>query len=69
MDRLLVVLNGSASGDLAAELRGFREELFFADLEILTNRIDKLEDQFKKSKPAKEREADHQEHAMLKRIV
>src|SRR5437016_4209471 len=36
---LLVVLNGFSGGDLAAELRQFREEMLFADLEIVTNRI------------------------------
>src|SRR5918911_1347034 len=38
-DGLVVVLNGYAGGDLADELRRFREELVFADLEILTNRL------------------------------
>src|SRR5262249_41651275 len=55
---LLVVLNGFGGGDLAKELRQFREELLFSDLEIITNRIGRLEDQLKKPKPAKEREAD-----------
>jgi ribosome-binding ATPase YchF (GTP1/OBG family) len=66
---LVVVLNGFADGDLVAELHRFREELLFADLEIITNRIDKLEDQAKKPKPGKEREADQQELALLKRIA
>src|SRR5438876_156965 len=48
---LLVVLNGFGSGDLADELRRFREELLFADLEIVSNRIGRLEDQVKKPKP------------------
>src|SRR5437016_484840 len=55
---LLVVLNGYSAGDFAAELRQFREEILFADLEIVTNRINRLQDQMKKPKPAKEREAD-----------
>src|SRR6266446_450224 len=58
---LLVVLNGYSGGDLASELRQFREEILFADLEIVSNRIGKLQDQSKKPKPAKEREADQQE--------
>src|SRR4029079_13480970 len=45
---LLVVLNGFGTGDLAAELHNFRDELLFADLEIVTNRIDRLKDQLKK---------------------
>src|SRR5208283_1753294 len=36
---LVVVLNGFTRGDMAEELRRFREELLFADLEIITNRI------------------------------
>jgi len=66
---LVVVLNGFSGGDVAAELRRFREELLFADLEIVTNRVGKLEDQSKKPKPAKEREADQQELNLLQQIV
>jgi ribosome-binding ATPase YchF (GTP1/OBG family) len=66
---LLVVLNGYSGGDGAAELRRFREEILFADLEIVTNRIGRLQDQLKKPKPAKEREADQHELASLQRIA
>jgi ribosome-binding ATPase YchF (GTP1/OBG family) len=68
-DGLLVVLTGFSDGNLADELRRFREELVFADLEIVTNRIDKLQDQLKKAKPAKEKEADQFEFDLLKRIA
>src|SRR6266480_3799829 len=53
---LLVVLNGFGGGDLAAELRRFREEILFADLEIVTGRVERLEDQMKKPRPAKQKE-------------
>ena len=66
---LLVVLNGFNNQDVREELRRFREELLFADLEIVTNRVSRLEDQAKKPKPAKEREADAQELELLRRIV
>ena len=66
---LMIVLNGLSGGDLAAELRQFREEMLFADLEIVGNRINRLEDQGKKPKPAKEREADQQELALLKLLA
>src|SRR5713226_4483805 len=66
---LLVVLNGHGSGDLAAELRQFREEILFADLEIVSNRIGRLQDQGKKPKPAKEREADQHELSFLQRLA
>src|SRR5204862_5118251 len=60
---LLVVLNGFQEGDLAGERRRFREEILFADLEIITNRVGRLESQLKKPKPAKEREQDQHEMA------
>jgi GTP-binding protein YchF len=66
---LLVVLSGFEHPDVAGELRRFQEELLFADLEIITNRIGRLEDQAKKPKPAKEREADEQELVLLRRIA
>src|SRR5581483_6046924 len=62
---LLVVLNDYSEKDLAGQLRRFREELLFADLEIVTNRVGRLQDQMKKPKPGKEREADQQELALL----
>jgi ribosome-binding ATPase YchF (GTP1/OBG family) len=66
---LLVVLNGFGDADPAAELRRFREEILFADLEIVTNRIPRLEAQLKKPRPAKEKEADQVEIALLRRLV
>jgi GTP-binding protein YchF len=66
---LLVVLNGYSAGDVAAEIRQFREEILFADLEIVSNRIARLQDQFKKPKPAKEREADQNELSFLQRVA
>src|SRR5947209_5895741 len=68
-DGLVVVLNAFGGGDLADELRRFREELLFADMEIVGNRIVRLEDQFKKPKPGKEREAEQAEHALLQRLL
>src|SRR5205809_918966 len=66
---LLVVLNGFAGGDLAGELRRFREELLFADMEVVSGRISRLEDQLKKPRPAKQREADQAELDLLRRIL
>jgi ribosome-binding ATPase len=66
---LLVVLNGYSETDPAGQLRRFREELMFADLEIVTNRIGKLETNLKKPRPAKEREADQHELTLLQRIA
>src|SRR5438874_6839681 len=58
---LVVVLNGFGGGDLAEELRRFREELLFADLEVVTNRVSRLQDSLRKPRPAKQREAEQQE--------
>jgi ribosome-binding ATPase len=65
---LLVVLDGFSATNLVEQLTRFREELVFADLEILDNRTDKLNQQMKKSKPAKERELDVAELESVKRI-
>jgi ribosome-binding ATPase YchF (GTP1/OBG family) len=66
---LLVVLNGFNEPDLAGQLRRFREELMFADLEIVSNRMSRLKDQLRKPRPAKQKEADEQELALLQRIA
>jgi ribosome-binding ATPase YchF (GTP1/OBG family) len=66
---LLVVLTGFGDGNLAEELRRFREELLFADLEVVSNRVSRLEDGMRKPRPPKEREAEQQELALLQRVV
>lgn len=66
---MVIVLDGFSRTDFAEQLKKFREELLFADLEVVSNRIPKIEAGLKKAKPAKEREADEAELALLKRIV
>jgi ribosome-binding ATPase YchF (GTP1/OBG family) len=66
---MVVVLDGFSRSDFAAQLQKFREECLFADLEIVSNRITKVEAGLKKAKPAKDREADEAELALLKRIA
>jgi ribosome-binding ATPase YchF (GTP1/OBG family) len=66
---LVVVLSGFGGGELADELRRFREELLFADLEIVSNRISRLQDSLRKPRPAKQREAEQQELSLLQRVV
>lgn len=65
---LLVVLTGFAGGDLAEELKRFREELVFADLEIVTNRMERLGSQLKKPRSAKQKEQDQAELELLRRL-
>lgn len=66
---LLVVLNGYSEENLAGQLEQFREELVFADLEIVTKRVDKLKDSLKKPRPPKQKESDQFELDLLERIV
>ncbi len=53
-DALLVVLGAYAGGDPAADLAAFRDELLFADLGVVTNRVERLEASLKKPRPDKE---------------
>jgi ribosome-binding ATPase YchF (GTP1/OBG family) len=53
-DALLIVLNGFAGADPAAELTAFRDEMLFADLEVVTNRAERLEASIKKPRPDRE---------------
>ena len=66
---MVIVLDGFSRTDFAEQLKKFREELLFADLEVVSNRVPKVEAGLKKAKPAKEREADEAELALLKRVV
>lgn len=66
---LVIILDGYSRTDLAEQLRHFREEILFADLEIVTNRIERLQTQLKKPKPAKDREADEAELALMQRLA
>ncbi len=68
-DGLVVVLDGFSGANMAQQLAKFREELIFADLEIILNRVERLHAQARKTKPVKEREQDEAELATLKRIT
>ena len=65
---LLIVLSGFGTADLAGELRHFREDLIFADLEVVTNRIGRLETGLKKARPQKEKDIDQAELDILQRV-
>ena len=66
---MVIVLDGFSRTDFAAQLAKFREELLFADLEVVSNRVPKVVQGLKKAKPAKEREAEEAELALLQRVV
>ncbi len=53
-DALLVVLNGFSGGDPAVELSAFRDEILFADLGVVTSRVERLEASLKKPRPDRE---------------
>ena len=53
-DALLIVLNGFAGGDPAAQLSAFRDEMLFADLGVVTSRVERLEASVKKPRPDRE---------------
>jgi ribosome-binding ATPase YchF (GTP1/OBG family) len=66
---IVVVLDNFSRADLWEQLRRFREECQLADLEIVLNRITRLEAQLKKrARPAKEIEADEAELTLLRRL-
>jgi GTP-binding protein YchF len=53
-EALLIVLNGFSGGDPAKELAEFRDEILFADLGVVTNRVERLEADVKKPRPERE---------------
>lgn len=65
-DALLIVLGAFAGGDPATELRAFRDELLFADLVVVGNRVDRLEASVKKARP--DREQQIKELEIVKRV-
>ena len=65
-DALLVVLGAFAGGDPAADLAAFREELLFADLGVVTNRVATLEASVKKPRP--DRESQLKELELVRRV-
>lgn len=69
-DGLLVVLDSFQTDEPPAkQLAAFREELLFADLEVVSNRVDKLQQGFKKPKAQKIKEQEEKEQAELKEIA
>jgi GTP-binding protein YchF len=66
-DALVVVLGGFSGSDPGEELRAFREEALFADMGVVTNRVERLEADVKKPRP--EREAMLKELDVLKRVL
>lgn len=68
VDGLLIVLGAYLGSDPADELRRLHDELVFADLALVTARIDKIESGLQKPRPVKEREAAIEEQTALKKL-
>jgi GTP-binding protein YchF len=65
-DALLIVLNGFTGGDPATQLAAFRDEMLFADLGVVTSRVERLETSIKKARP--DRELAQKELEIVKRV-
>jgi ribosome-binding ATPase len=65
-DALLIVLNGFTGGDPAAQLAAFRDEMLFADLGVVTSRVERLETSVRKARP--DREQAQKELDIVKRV-
>jgi ribosome-binding ATPase YchF (GTP1/OBG family) len=65
-DALLIILGAFAGSDPAADLAAFREELLFADLGVVSNRVERLEASVKKPRP--EREQQLQELEVVRQV-
>ncbi len=66
-DALLILLNGFSGGDPVSELNRFGEEMLFADLLVITNRVERLEASVKKPRP--DREQQLKELELVKRAL
>ncbi|AGA30012.1 DUF933 domain-containing protein [Singulisphaera acidiphila] len=65
-DALLIVLGSFAGANPANDLTGFREEMLFADLSVVSNRIERLTASSKK--PKADREVQLKELELIKRV-
>ena len=63
---LVHVIGAYAGGDAVADARTFEEDLMLADLQVLQNRIERLEASVKKNRP--DREASEEELALLRPV-
>jgi len=66
---LVLVVAAFNKSDPAAELRSFEEDLLLADMEIVTNRLGRVEESMKKPLPRQEREQLLHEQQTLKMVL
>jgi len=66
---LILVVAGFGGADPITDLNTFEEDLLFADLQVVTNRIERLQESLKKSKPTRDREQEQAELAALEPLL
>lgn len=66
---LVFVVAAFDGTDPRADLRSFDEDLVLADMEIITNRIERVEEQLKKPLPRTEHQILEHEHGTLKLVL
>ena len=66
---LVFVVAAFSAADPAADLRSFDEDLVLADMEIVTNRLQRVEDSLKKPLPRPEHLQLEHEHGTLKIVL
>lgn len=65
---LVLVAPAFGGADPAAELQSFREDLILADLEIVTGRMERVQESLRKPRPKQDRETFEEELAVLQRV-
>jgi len=66
---LALVIDAFSRGDPQADLETFDSDLILADMEIVSNRIVRVEETLRKPVPRQERETFEHEHATLKTVL
>jgi ribosome-binding ATPase YchF (GTP1/OBG family) len=66
---LVLVVDAFSRGDPQADLETFDADLTLADMEIVTNRIARVEESLRKPLPKQERETQEHEQATLKTVL
>jgi len=66
---LVLVVAGFDNTDSVADIRSFDEDLLLADMEIVGNRIERVEEKLKKPLPRPEHQQLEHEHATLKIVL
>lgn len=66
---MVLVVAGFGGADPLADLRSFEEDLVLADMEIVSGRIQRLEESLRKPRPRPEREQTEADLVVLRRVL